>query len=127
LCATPDLAKVWVDPELTGQVVLNLLENAIKYAVDGKLIRLQILPPVEKDQHQYVPLQVQDQGRGMAPDVVERVTERFYRGDGTRSRGGLGLGLAIAQHVCQMQGGTLQIDSQLEQGTIVTLFLPVAS
>jgi signal transduction histidine kinase len=126
LCAAPHLARVWVDPELTGQVVLNLLDNAIKYAADGKVIRLQILPQVEKDQHQYIPLQVQDQGRGMVRDVVERVTERFYRGDGIRPRGGLGLGLAIAQNVCQLQGGTLQIDSQLEQGTVVTLFLPVA-
>lgn len=119
-------AKVWVDPELTGQVVLNLLDNAIKYAPDSKVICLKVLPPLERDQHHYVPLQVQDRGQGMAREVVQRVIERFYRGEG-RPRGGLGLGLAIAQQVCQLQGGTLHIESQLEQGTIVTLFLPVAS
>ncbi len=125
LCAASYPAQVWVDPELTGQVVLNLLDNAIKYAPDSKAICLKVLPPLKRDQHHYVPLQVQDQGRGMAREVVQQVTERFYRGEG-RPRGGLGLGLAIAQQVCQLQGGTLQIESQLKQGTVVTLFLPVA-
>lgn len=61
----------------------------------------------------------------MKPEAVGRLTERFYRGDGSRPRGGLGLGLAIAQQVCQLQGGTLQIDSQLDEGTVVTLLLPI--
>lgn len=127
LCAVPDVPQVWVDPELTGQMVLNLLDNAIKYAPESKTIRLEILPPVERDQQQYIPLQVCDRGRGIQPKVVGQLTKRFYRGDGSRPKGGLGLGLAIAQHVCQLQGGTLQISSKLEQGTVVTLFLPIAT
>lgn len=127
LCAQPHPPQVWVDPELTGQVVLNLLDNAIKYAPESEVIRLEILPTIERNQQHYVPLQVRDRGRGMEPETVERLTERFYRGDGARPRGGLGLGLAIAQHVCQLQGGMLEINSQRLQGTVVTLFLPTAT
>lgn len=118
-------ATVRVDPELTGQIVLNLLDNAIKYAPDGKIIYLKVLPPMAKGQQHYVPLQVKDHGKGMDAGLIRRATERFYRGSDARPRGGLGLGLAIAQHICQLQGGSLQIESELGQGTVVTLFLPV--
>ncbi|MBW4662146.1 MAG: HAMP domain-containing histidine kinase [Drouetiella hepatica Uher 2000/2452] len=124
---TSTKAPVWVDPELTGQVVLNLLDNAIKYAPESKVISLKVLPPLETDQQRYVPLQIQDQGKGIETNVLQRLTERFYRGDNARPRGGMGLGLAIAQQVCQFQGGRMQIESQLGKGTIVTLLLPIAT
>lgn len=127
LCDTSTKAPVWVDPELTGQVVLNLLDNAIKYAPESKVIYLNVLPPVAADQQHYVPLQIQDQGKGIEASVLQRLTERFYRGDNARPRGGMGLGLAIVQQVCQLQGGRMRIESQLGQGTIVTLFLPIAT
>ncbi|NJL39277.1 MAG: HAMP domain-containing histidine kinase [Leptolyngbyaceae cyanobacterium SM1_4_3] len=119
-------APVWVDPELTGQVVLNLLDNAIKYAPESKVICLNVLPLVETEQQHYVPLQIQDQGKGIEASILQRLTERFYRGDNARPRGGMGLGLAIAEQICQLQGGRMQIESQLGQGTVVTLLLPVA-
>lgn len=127
LCVVSQPPQVWVDPELTGQVVLNLLDNATKYAPESRVINLEILPTIEREQQSYVPLQVRDRGQGIHPEAVARITERFYRGDGARPRGGLGLGLAIAQHLCHLQGGTLQIDSHLEQGTVVTLLLPTAT
>lgn len=126
LCTEFQPPQVLVDPELTGQVILNLLDNAIKYAPESGVIQLEILPTVQQYQQHYVPLQVRDWGQGMKPEVVELVTKRFYRGGGARPRGGLGLGLAIAQHVCQLQGGSLEISSKLEQGTVVTLFLPIS-
>jgi signal transduction histidine kinase len=127
LCFASPHPTVWIDPELTGQILLNLLDNAIKYAPDSGVIHLNLLSPVEKNQRYYVPLQVQDYGQGMTPKMLERVKERFYRGNNARPRGGLGLGLAIAHQVCQIQGCLLQIQSQLQQGTVVTLFLPVVS
>lgn len=84
------LPNVWVDPALSGQVILNLLDNAIKYAGNRQRVCLNILPPVEQDGRSYVPIQVQDYGQGMTADVLQHVTERFYRGDRARSRGGLG-------------------------------------
>jgi len=127
LCDASTKVPVWVDPALTGQVVLNLLDNAIKYAPESEIICLKVLPPVETDQQHYVPLQIQDQGKGIEASVLQRLTERFYRGDSARPRGGMGLGLAIAQQVCQFQGGRMQIESQLGKGTVVTLLLPVAT
>lgn len=115
---------IWVDPKLTGQIILNLLDNAIKHAIGTKTIQLNILSPIEEDQHWYVPLQIQDHGRGIPAEILQHVTARFYRGDQARPRGGLGLGLAITYEICQLQGGKLHLTSQLEQGTTVTLFLP---
>lgn len=111
---------------MTGQVILNLLDNAIKYAGTLQRVCLNILPPVEQDGRCYVPLQVQDYGQGMTAEVLQQVTERFYRGDRARSRGGFGLGLAIVHQVCQLQGGHLYIESELNRGIIVTLLLPIA-
>ncbi len=125
LQAAPELPPVWVDAELTGQALLNLLDNAIKYAPQSEVIRISIDPPTWHEQQQWIPLHIQDQGPGIPPDQVERVTERFYRGDTARPRGGMGLGLAIAQHVCYLQGGSLQIQSQVGEGTRITLQLPV--
>lgn len=118
--------QVWVDPELTGQVVLNLLDNAIKYAPQSEVIYILILPPVEREYHYYVPLQVSDRGSGMEPEVIEQANQRFWRGNTPRRRSGLGLGLAIADRVCRLQGGYLQINSQRDRGTVVTLFLPIS-
>ncbi|PSB32208.1 sensor histidine kinase [Stenomitos frigidus] len=127
LAAASTKAAVWVDPELTGQVVLNLLDNAIKYAPESEVVCLKVLPPMERDRQHYIPLQIQDQGKGIEANVLQRLTERFYRGDNARPRGGMGLGLAIAQHVCHLQGGMMHIKSQVGQGTVVTLLLPVAA
>jgi signal transduction histidine kinase len=127
LCAEQNLPAVQVDPALTGQIIINLIDNAIKYACDGKLVCLNILSPVENDRQKFVPLQIQDYGQGMEADVVQRVTDRFYRGSNSRPRGGMGLGLAIAQQICQLQNGSLQIQSEIDRGTVITLLLPIAT
>ena len=97
LKAFPRVPQVWVDPELTGQVVLNLLDNAIKYAPESQVISLEVLATIEQNQQNYVPLQIRDRGAGMKPEVIQKATERFYRADKARPRGGLGLGLAYAK------------------------------
>jgi signal transduction histidine kinase len=125
LTIAPNLPKVWVDPQLTGQAILNVLDNAIKYGCDGGLIRLQVLPVNERNQHQYVPILVQDWGKGMKQDTLRHSTERNYRGREERLEEGLGLGLAIAKQVCQLQGGGLHLHSEPNQGTTVILLLPV--
>ncbi|MBV6622539.1 MAG: HAMP domain-containing histidine kinase [Rivularia sp. (in: Bacteria)] len=126
LQAIPNLPLVRVDPELTGQVILNLLDNAIKYAPGSGTIKLEILSVIERQQQQYIPVKICDRGPGIAPEILPFVIERFYRGNEARPRGGFGLGLAIAHQICQLQGCILQIQSQPHQGTVVTLLLPVA-
>jgi two-component system phosphate regulon sensor histidine kinase PhoR len=75
-----------------------------------------------------VHLAVADQGEGIAPEHVKRVTERFYRVDTSRSRslGGTGLGLSIVKHIVERHRGRLMIDSVVGRGTTVHILLPVA-
>lgn len=124
LKSAPKVPLVWVDPELTGQVVLNLLDNAIKYAPNSEVISLEILPIVEQNHKYYVPLQVRDSGPGMESEVLHRAAERFYRSSQARPKGGLGLGLAIAHQVFTFQGGSLEIKSQPGHGTVIQILLP---
>jgi two-component system phosphate regulon sensor histidine kinase PhoR len=76
-----------------------------------------------------VRLSVADEGEGIAPEHIARVTERFYRVDTSRSRslGGTGLGLAIVKHIVERHRGRLHIDSELGRGTTVHVILPVAT
>jgi two-component system phosphate regulon sensor histidine kinase PhoR len=75
-----------------------------------------------------VHLSVTDQGEGIAPEHLRRVTERFYRVDTSRSRalGGTGLGLSIVKHIVERHRGRLAIDSEVGKGTTVHVLLPVA-
>jgi two-component system phosphate regulon sensor histidine kinase PhoR len=75
-----------------------------------------------------VKLSVEDEGEGIAPDHLPRLTERFYRVDPSRSRalGGTGLGLAIVKHIVERHRGRLDIQSTLGKGTCVTALLPPA-
>jgi two-component system phosphate regulon sensor histidine kinase PhoR len=71
---------------------------------------------------------IRDQGEGIAPEHIARVTERFYRVDTSRSRslGGTGLGLSIVKHIVERHRGRLSIESELGRGTTVHVLLPIA-
>jgi two-component system phosphate regulon sensor histidine kinase PhoR len=75
-----------------------------------------------------VKVTVADEGDGIAPEHLPRLTERFYRVDSQRSRtlGGTGLGLAIVKHIVERHRGRLEIDSRLGEGTSVSFTLPIA-
>ncbi|MBC7879812.1 MAG: HAMP domain-containing histidine kinase [Anaerolineae bacterium] len=115
------LPPVRLDPQLSAQVFANLLDNAIKYTPSGGLITL----AVKQISEQELQIMVQDSGPGMDEQTLQRATERFYRADQARSGGGFGLGLAIADRLCQLQDITLQIASVSGQGTTVILSLPL--
>ena len=91
------------DPFLLAQAVGNLLDNAVKYTPAGGRICLGIAP----DGEDRVVIAVADNGPGIPPEERERVTERFYRGDSARGKGGVGLGLSLVQAVARLHGGTL--------------------
>jgi signal transduction histidine kinase len=119
---SPDTPLVWADPDRIEQVLVNLLDNAIKYSRPGGTVMV----IVAGDQGQPVRVQVQDEGVGIPAEDLGRVGHRFYRADKARSRteGGSGLGLAIAQALVQAHGGQLWLESQEGQGTLVTFTLP---
>jgi signal transduction histidine kinase len=122
--ATPDLPLVLVDADRIEQVLVNLLDNAIKYSPPGRTVWLRLRPGPEG----LVQVQVQDEGIGIPTGELDRIGERFYRTDRARSRaeGGTGLGLAIARALVEAHGGRLWLESGEGRGTAVTFTLPAA-
>jgi PAS domain S-box-containing protein len=102
------------------QVVANLLENALKYSPANSTVRVRLC--TEGDGHR---LSVQDRGIGIAPEDLPLVTRKYFRARNARSTGGLGLGLAIGREIIEAHSGRMEIDSQLDRGTTVTLVLPI--
>jgi signal transduction histidine kinase len=119
-----DLEPVYGDYRRLGQVVSNLLNNAIRYTPQGGRILISARQLTDR-----IELQVQDTGIGIAPEHLPFVFERFYRADASRARttGGAGLGLAIVKQLIQAQGGDVGVDSQPGKGTTFTLTLPKQS
>lgn len=111
-----------VDPIRFEQIVLNLLENAIRYTSEG-IIRISLTQ--EKNQ---VIVAISDSGPGIPKDELPYIFERFYRVEKSRSRqfGGTGLGLSIVQHLVQLQGGNLEVESTLGEGTVFKVLFPIA-
>ncbi len=102
----------------------NLLTNAVRYTPEGGTVVLRWVPRAGGG----AVVEVQDSGIGIAREHLPRLTERFYRVDGSRSRetGGTGLGLAIVKHVAQRHGGEIEIDSEPGKGSRFALVLPAA-
>lgn len=118
-----DMPRMEADEVWINQVMINLLENAIKYSDDGTSINIDGTFNREDD---IVCIQVSDQGVGIPDEDKDRVFERFYRVNKNRSResGGTGLGLSIVKHVVEAHGGTLGISDQEPRGTRVWFCIP---
>jgi two-component system phosphate regulon sensor histidine kinase PhoR len=122
----PDHASVaaWGDDEAIGQILDNLVDNAVKYTPAGGRIRVRW--GAENGQ---VQLEVADNGIGIPEHDLPRIFERFYRVDKARSRelGGTGLGLSIVKHLAQAMRGSIQATSRLGEGTSFLIHLPQAA
>ncbi len=107
-----------------SQALHNLIGNAMKYGRPGTPVTVKLW----RDPGNMVRLSVGDEGDGIAPEHIPRLTERFYRVDSGRSRalGGTGLGLAIVKHIVERHRGRLDVASQVGRGTVVTILLPTA-
>jgi two-component system phosphate regulon sensor histidine kinase PhoR len=116
------------DPDRLEQVLINLVDNAIKYSGSGSRVRVVASRATSRDGKPAIEIAVCDDGVGIAEKDIPRLTERFYRVDRARSRelGGTGLGLAIVKHIVQAHGGSLAIESELGRGTNVRITLPQA-
>jgi two-component system phosphate regulon sensor histidine kinase PhoR len=117
--------SAWADRDRLMQILVNLMDNAIKYTPAGGTISFQAMPLGD----QRISLQIKDTGQGIPSIDLPRITERFYRVDRARSReeGGTGLGLSIVKHLLQLLGGKLRIQSELGKGTMVEVILPDSS
>lgn len=120
--AAPGLPRISADRFLLEQVFINLLDNAVKYTNAGEIaVRL---APAGSNQ---VRIEVADAGVGIPAEHLGRVFERFYVVDKNRSRelGGTGLGLAIVKRIVLAHNGAVTVESELGQGTVFTILLPV--
>ncbi len=106
------------------QVLVNLLDNAIKYTPSGGEVRL-----IAARASDGVIVRVSDSGIGIVAEDVPRIFERFYRVDKARSRqsGGTGLGLSIVKHIIEAHGGQVRVESELNRGSVFSFTLPDAA
>ena len=114
----PDPYPVWADPARLRQVFVNVFDNAIKYSDPGGTIFFTLTStPVT------VTAAVRDQGRGIAPDDLDKVKQKFFKAQ--NSVRGSGIGLAVVDEIVKALGGKVDIESALGQGTTVSITLPV--
>ena len=111
---------VMADEPLLRYILFNLLSNAAKYSPAAKAIRFDLT--CQADQ---ITLLVHDEGMGIPADEISQVFERFYRASNVGSLPGTGLGLPIVKYLVDLQGGTIQLESQINAGTTVTVKLPM--
>jgi two-component system phosphate regulon sensor histidine kinase PhoR len=123
---TGEGATVPGDADQLTQVFTNLIENALKYGAAGQEVRV-TLTPEETVRGPAVRVEVADQGEGIDPVHLPRLTERFYRVDSHRSRemGGTGLGLAIVKHIVSRHRGWLRVESAPGEGSRFSVVLPL--
>jgi two-component system, OmpR family, phosphate regulon sensor histidine kinase PhoR len=117
----PAELNVRADEEALGQILDNLIDNAVKYTQAGGTIRVSWATDAG-----FVNLSVEDNGPGIPERDLSRIFERFYRVDRARSRelGGTGLGLSIVKHLAQAMGGSVKATSEVGKGTTFTVCLP---
>jgi two-component system phosphate regulon sensor histidine kinase PhoR len=118
----PELPLVRLDANAFTLAVLNLIDNAIKYAADGKKVSLSL-----KREDDRIVLAVRDHGPGIDPEEHERIFERFYRAKAMRLKPirGSGIGLALVQHIARAHGGDITVTSTPGSGATFQLWLPV--
>src|SRR5437867_6249212 len=123
-CDGTNPVEVDADPSRLKQVIVNLLDNAIKYTPQGGNIGISI---TRRDDH--ADLEIADSGLGISSVDLPHIFDRFYRADKARSRqqGGTGLGLSIVRSICQAHGGRVTVNSAEGRGSLFRVELPVST
>ena len=120
----PTADVVHADRTALEQILLNLVENALRHTPEGGRIAIETTPAENG-----VQVIVKDTGSGIPPEHLPRIFERFYRADAGRSResGGTGLGLAIVRHLVEAHGGSVRAESAIGAGTTIRVFFPAVT
>ena len=117
----PDELLIYADRNRIQQVTANLLDNAIKYSHPGS--------PIDISAHEDGPfavIKVADKGVGIAPEEINQIWDRLYRGDRSRSKRGLGLGLSLVRAIVEAHGGKVRVESRPDEGATFYVMLPKA-
>ena len=119
----PNLPPIRADRDRLIQILLNILDNAVKFTPEGGTITVTLTPGKDQD----LIVRIADTGIGISKSEIPRLGERFYRADKARSRelGGTGLGLSIVKHLMKVHRGRMVIESTLGRGTAVSLHFPL--
>lgn len=117
------LPLILADKDKVSQILLNILDNAVKFTPDGGRVSIM----ASDDGKGSVVVKVIDTGIGIPKNEIPRLGERFYRVDKTRSRewGGTGLGLSIVKHLMKAHHGSIEIESQMGKGATISLYFPI--
>jgi len=118
-CPNP-IKEILADPLRLQEVLVNLIHNAIKFTQPGGRIIVSAAQQADS-----VLFSVSDTGMGISPEDAERIFERFYKSDRSRSSGGTGLGLSICRHLVESHGGKIWVESTLEKGSTFTFSIPI--
>lgn len=107
-----------------GQVISNIVDNAIKYTPEGGIVKIEVI-----SENGVASIRVSDTGQGIANDDIPHLFDRFYRVDKARSRatGGTGLGLSIANEIALLHGGSIKVTSVENEGSVFIVELPIKS
>jgi len=116
-----DLPAITADRTMLGQVIANLVSNALHVSSAGDTVNV-----IAERSHQGINLSVTDTGRGIASEYIPHVFERFYKIDSSRSDGGTGIGLAIVKHIAQAHGGDVRVESAPGRGSTFTVLFPMS-
>ena len=111
--------EVYADARLFDRALSNLLDNALRFTPDGG--KITIATETKPDRTE---LAIEDTGCGIPPQHLPRIFDRFYRADSSRSSQGTGLGLALVKSITDLHGGSVEVASEVNRGTTVTLTFP---
>jgi len=122
MCLFDDEATVYGDKNRFKQMMINLIDNAVKYTNPGGEVKITTI----KDEAKLY-IAVEDNGIGIEKKHIDRLFERFYRTDKSRSRaeGGTGLGLAIVKHIVKNFDGIIKVESEVDVGSKFTVIIPL--
>lgn len=115
----PEDLEVFHDRKWTGEALFNLLDNAVKYTPDGGKIWIEV-----RDWEMYGRITITDNGKGIAKERQGTIFQRFYREEEVHETEGIGIGLYLAREIVMMQGGYIQVSSEVGKGASFSVFLP---
>jgi signal transduction histidine kinase len=116
----PEDLTIEADRNRIQQVIANLVDNAIKYSGDGREVTI-----TAHEKNRQAVIAVKDRGIGISPNEIDKIWDRLYRGDRSRSERGLGLGLSFVRAIVRAHNGTVEAKSELNRGATFTVTLPV--